>query len=1172
MVSKRSVFAAISLVIILLLILSFFWPLLFQPLIPRQEPYDDIRDWGTGVIVEGGDDTFLDNITMDDVTLDLNWTLDPSLTVAVVSPGDPPRYWRTTVYDRYIGTDWEKSNSTTELLPTVDPGIETVYHITQNISVQGVAGSFPLLALWPDPMIITDSILCPTLPYPTSYDIVTDEYGTAILNGRFSATGSTTLEYDVTFTPLNWSTDIRPDARSASFTPADIRADYQQQGLSYLSPPTISDVQTRLSTILAGVPDNAFEEAFAILNYFKTTFAFDFLTPRPGLSDEHVEWFLSQGSGIGVDFATAYTMFLRQSGIAARPVFGAVLGEDQGFQRVLHLMHLHFWVEVYIPVVGGGGYWVQFDSTPLPDFITDGSPPTTPGVNKAPPPVIPDGDPYVISTSYDLSVVVTPPVVDRFVTVQISATLTQDGNPAPGETLDFYDETELFFLGSNVTTATGEASISFQYSNGAIIGFHILRVSFQSLSEYGGVGLHGAANLNLTVTPLEVNRTMIVRFNGTLSDAVNGRGISSSETVLTGVNIFLGSTIVSQPLTDAAGYYSVDYAIPMSQAPLGVTSVHAEFEIVGVINFVISNWENLNITATSQLSVQALPNSIRLNSSTILRGRLQFENGTGIPGQTIQLYWNGTPIGSNITDSTGYYYFNYTPPAVGPVVIRAQFSGAPLIYSSSGLNTARVHQEGTIIVYVDDDDGDGVTQRENWVYFSGWVEYQNGTRVEAGVPVIIFLNQTAIVGPSTNASGGFSWSYQLIDTLPVGIIEVSANITHPTLRVVSSLDYFIINSTTQLQNLQFDFDPVMLGETVTLTGQIIDDQGTGLSGQSLDISLSYLSTTIPIGSAFTQPGGTFSVIYQIPLTVPTSVSTVTFDVTYSGTMYYGASMDSELLDVFSNASLLIEVPVGPFAWNESISLNGTLVDNFGRALPNRDAQVFVNGTSTFASSTNQLGQVAFVLRFTPSGENDVFYALQLRHETIITLNSSVRIITVEAQDIMQPPPPLLIPPEWIAAIIVVVVIIVIVILVYRYWKRRPRQPAAPSIDASAMLTALRQLLSQQKYREAIIYAFRMYETIIQAKLGIFRDPSITVREFANLTVAHGRLDTRTMEVFIRGVEEARYSDHPISYNTALSSLNAFASLYNSLTGGNLRFVTQEQQQPESAEPERTETG
>jgi len=171
---------------------------------------------------------------------------------------------------------------------------------------------------------------------------------------------------------------------------------------------------------------------------------------------------------------------------------------------------------------------------------------------------------------------------------------------------------------------------------------------------------------------------------------------------------------------------------------------------------------------------------------------------------------------------------------------------------------------------------------------------------------------------------------------------------------------------------------------------------------------------------------------------------------------------------------------------------------------------------------------------------------------------------------MQPPPSLPIPLEWIFVLVIIIVIAIIAFLGYRYWKRRPRQPTVPSIDAAAMLTALRQLLTDKKYREAVIYAFRMYEAIIQAKLGIYRDPSITVREFANLTVAHGRLDSRNMEVFIRGVEEARYSDHPISYNLALSTLSAFASLYNSLTGGNLRFVTQEEQPQPNAQP--TESG
>ncbi len=1165
MVSKRSIVAAISLTIIILLILSFIWPLLFQPPIPRQEEYDDVPDWGTGVTV-GTDDSFLDNITLDDVPLDLNWSLDPSFTVAVISPVDPPRYWRNTAYDRYTGTNWEKSSNATHLLDAVTPGAEIVYTIVQNITHQ-VAGSFPLLSLWPDPMIISNSIQCPHLPYPDSYDLETDQYGTAILNGRFSGTGNTTLEYQVTYDPLNWTT-IRPQSQSAGLTPAAILTQYQQQGLNQLSSATRTYIQSELSSILAGVPDNAFEEAFAILNYFKSTFTFDPLVPRPGASDEHVAWFLAQGAGIGLDFATAYTMFLRESGIAARPVVGAVLGTNNGSHRILHLMHVHFWVEVYVPTSSVEGYWLQFDPTPLPSIITDGSPPPTPSIKKPPDPGAMDQDPYVISTYYDLSVSVMPPVVDRAWPFQIMAILTRDGAPEPGELLMFYDDTENWLLGSNVTTATGEASITFQYNYSAIVGFHLLRVAFHAQSEYAGIALHGAANLSLSLTPQEVNRTTSVHFNGTLIDAVNGRGISYNETGLTGVSILLNNILIIEPWTDAFGRYSVDYIISASQAPLGLTAVNATFGILGIIDPTNSTIETLNITATSQLSVQAIPNSIRSNSTATIQGQLQYENGTGIAGQPVQLLWNGTPLGSAITDSAGYYALNHTPIPIGYVTIEAQFIGAPLVYGSNTRNTARVHEEGAIIIFVDDEDGDDLTQRGRNVYFSGWVENQNGTR-QGFVTVRIFINGSEIAQTTTLANGSFFYTYQLDPTQSVGAKEVTGDIIHGTLVVVSSFDYFAINSTTQIQNLSFDISPAMLGELLTLTGQIIDDQSLGLSGQ-LSISLSYLTTTIPLGTILSQPSGMFSYSFIVPLSIPGSISNVTFDISYLGTTYFGPSSDSEFLGVFSNATLLIDVSSGPFAWNASIPINGTLVDSFGRALTNRDIQLFIDNTYNFTAVSNQYGQVYFVLRLRPSGNTDVNYTLQLRHETIITVNSTVRIITVEAQEQMQTPPPIYFPIELAMAIIVVLVIIVVVILGYRYWKRRPRQPTAPSIDAAAMLTALRQLLTQQKYRESIIYAFRMFEAIVQAKLGVYRDPSITVREFANITVAHGRLDTRNMEVFIRGVEEARYSDHPISYNTALSTLNAFAKMYNSLTGGNLRFVTQEQQP--ATEPERTESG
>ncbi len=1149
-----------------MLILSFLLPLLFLPSIPRQKPYDDVEDWGTGVTVEGGNDTFLDNITLDDVTLDLNWSINPSFIVAIVSPAEPPRYWRNTAYDRYLGTDWEKSSNNAQPLVGVNPGSEIVYTVTQNITNQGVTGTYPLLSLWPDPLIISNSLQFPHLSTPSSYSLEVDDFGTMLFNGLFDQNGTASLQYQVTYIPRNW-TLIRPQSLSASSTPGAILAQYQQQGLSFMTPSTRSDVQTRLSTILAGVPNTAFEQAFAIQNYFKASFAFDPFAPRPGASDEHVEWFLQQGGGIGIDFATAYTMFLREAGIAARPVFGVILGEDQGTQRVLHLMHIHFWVEVYIPTATQG-YWIQFDPTPLPSFITDGSPPPIPSPsNSVPDPVVPDEDPYVVSTYFNLTINVTPLIVNRGEIFQITAILTQDGAPQPGETIFFYDATEQWFLGSNVTSVLGETSITFDYNDSALVGFHLLRAEFSALSSYNVVALRGGANLSLSVTPFEANRSAFVHINGTLIDAVNGRGISANETGYIGVSILFNSFIATEPLTDINGRYVVDYSIPLSQAPLGPTSVQATFSIPTIINPTSSTIEILNVTATSQLTIQAIPNSIRQYSNTTVQGRLRYDNGTGIAGESIQLFWNGTSIGAVNTDSAGYYsmQYNATPP-VGQVTIDAEFLGIQYVYGSKASNIALVHDEGTIAIFVDDDDGDDITQRGNTIFFSGWVEDSNGTR-QGGVTVRIYLNGTQVVSTVTFTNGSFFISYPLVATQPVGVREVTGDIVHPTLVVISSFDYFTINSSTQIRNLMVDFSPVMLGETVTLTGQLVDDQGNGLSGHDLNIEISYLAVSFPVGTLITQSGGTFSFVLIIPASVPTSVSTVSFDVTYSGTVYYGSSSDSELFDVFSNATLLIDVPSGPFAWNASVLVNGTLVDNFGRALPNRDIRLFVNGTNIISTASNQFGQVGFVLRFAPSGINDISYALQLRHETIITLNSSVRNIIVEAQQPMQPPPPLSIPLEWIIAIVGIIIIVIIVILGYRYWKRRPRQPTVPSIDASSMLTSLRRLLKDKKYREAVIYAFRMYETIIQAKLGIYRDPSITVREFANLTIAHGRFDSRNMEVFIRGVEEARYSDHPISYNLALSTLSAFASLYNSLTGGNLRFVTQEEQlrQPE-AEP------
>ncbi len=1141
MVSKKTIFSILSLTVIAILVLSFIIPPLLLPPIPRDEPYEDVPPFGAGVVVNTtGDDALLINITIDDVPFDLPWDINPFETFALVSPNDPPRYWKRTAYDTYSyisgsGSSWGKDNSTRVPLAERASAGDTVYTVSMNIT-HGLGGDLELYSLWPNPWIIPDSVTSPYLQLP--YTLETDQYGSTILNGRFDSNGTSELTYQVTYdSTLNW-TEIRPQAVSASNTPSSFSL-YQTQGLDQLSTPTSNDIQNRLDAILAGVPDNAFEEAFAILEYFKETFTFDLSAERPG-SSECVEWFLSGGTGIGQDFATAYTMFLRKQGIAARPVFGAALGVLDGSQRSLQFMHLHFWVEVYIPISSSEGYWLQFDPTPLPGFIT-GTPPAR--------------DPYVVSTYYDLAIDVPTPIVDRGVQFQVQATLTKDGLPAPGETVEFWDDTENWLLGTNTTSATGDASVTFTYNNSAIVGVHILRAYSHGKNDYGGIGLHGAANLTFFASPLELNRTSQILFNGTLTDAVNGRGVSQYETMLTEVDIYINAQIAASEFTDQDGIYTTFYSIPQDHHPLGVATAFASFSVPGVIDPVVSLPQVLNITARSKLSIQAVPNAARANSNVSISGQLLFENDTAIPGVTVQIFWNGTPLGGVITDGSGNFLYEHNATSLGQVTVEAQYLGGANVFGSRGTVPVVIHDDGTIVVFVDDDDGDDLTQRGNWVQFTGWVENSTG-QPQGGVTVNLFFNGSFIVTTTTNASGGIDYWYQVPTSQPVGLLEVTGDVVSSTLQVVSTLDYLSINSTTQLISLQFNASQARVEEGIVFTGHLVDDQLGQISGANISAELSYDTTVISLGWTLTQANGVFQFISTLPASIPATVSSVNFSASFNGDVFYGTSNASQTLDVFVNVTLIIDVDNGPHPGRTSISVNGTLRDSFGRSLSNREILLIFSGEVVFSGSTNNQGRVSFTLQL-PSGLPQVSsYPVQLQHNTVILIESNQELILVEAEIIMQFP----IPIGYIILLAILIIGAIIAVIIYRRLRGRgPRgSRGGPSVDAASMLTELRQLLSDQKYRESILYAFRMFETIVQGKLGIFRDPNMTLREFANLTTAQGGLDTTSMQVFIRGVEEAKFSDHQISYQTCLTTLNAFANNYNVLTGGSLRFVTSQE--------------
>jgi hypothetical protein len=114
---------------------------------------------------------------------------------------------------------------------------------------------------------------------------------------------------------------------------------------------------------------NSYEKALAIRNHLRTSNNYSLDVEAPPDDREFVSWFLEQGEGYCVYFATALTMMCRLAGIPARYVEGYWLppaeyrnsdSPDAVFERVVTGQQAHAWTEIYLENIG----WIALDATP----------------------------------------------------------------------------------------------------------------------------------------------------------------------------------------------------------------------------------------------------------------------------------------------------------------------------------------------------------------------------------------------------------------------------------------------------------------------------------------------------------------------------------------------------------------------------------------------------------------------------------------------------------------------------------------------------------------------------------------------------------------------------------------------------------------------------------------
>ncbi|MHA2377515.1 MAG: transglutaminase-like domain-containing protein [Candidatus Thorarchaeota archaeon] len=462
-----------TLVLIAALVWGTYTVILIQgEAVRTQNPHErvsEVEPWEYNINWAGGRSNWFDDINYTDLPLDQQLPQDllqqMNNTLFLVEPVDPAQLWRSSAYDRYDGSGWDKTQISRVILPPITQAEasaqgNTVYIIYMNITIGQNVEAIELPALFPTAQIIEDSFRTVPADRIISYDLETDVYDTVLFSPLLQGeTGeSILLQYEVTYEDQDL-TFIAANALDGSAADPSI-------ALTYTPLPPLTPLVTTEIDQFRGVHSNAYETAVAVDLYFRSNYQLLISDPevyeRPTSGQEVTDWFIQRGGGLPMDFATAYCVFMRDLGIPARMTMGYALGDDTGAgYRDIKVRHMMFWSEVYIPLQGGGGEWIQVIPISLPPGM---------GGGEIPENINPGNVSLYVWESSGLG------WADVGTPFNLSSILVVDGVIiSTPEIIHFYDRTDNVDIGSSPIEQIGlvpMANITHTFPTDATVGFH----------------------------------------------------------------------------------------------------------------------------------------------------------------------------------------------------------------------------------------------------------------------------------------------------------------------------------------------------------------------------------------------------------------------------------------------------------------------------------------------------------------------------------------------------------------------------------------------------------------------------------------------------------------------------------------------------------------------------
>ncbi len=323
--------------------------------------------------------------------------------------------------------------------------------------------------------------------------------------------------------------------------------------------------------------------------------------------------------------------------------------------------------------------------------------------------------------------------------------------------------------------------------------------------------------------------------------------------------------------TNSTGGYIFYYQIPLSHANETVNVWVSYTSLRPDVASTESIHEPLVLDATnSYITINEDYTYYYLNESVYLYGHLEFDNGTPIASQTVDIYWmspDGTFLLQNTTDINGdYFYWVSLNPSMQPGTVNVHVNWtSPFTGTTDAVNDLQPPIQ--LIQYTLDFTADIPTQiyLDESLYIQGTLTFSGGGAPVPGATVYIansngthYIIKAIVI---TNSTGGFNHTF-----LPSELDSMSADFllyyASPTNLIADAYDLFSVNRIQYQVNLEINLPSptIMQNDTLQINAFLyFAHNGTPLA--FTDVSIYWYNGTNFFLDNITTDGAGFGILY-----------------------------------------------------------------------------------------------------------------------------------------------------------------------------------------------------------------------------------------------------------------------------------------------------------------------